>query len=186
MDFFLLAQCMWVCFIIIWIILSFSTKKAVEKESSTDRTITLVLYIASAILLFTRYVRLTSIQILSGIPYQILGVILCFVGLSFAVWARVLLGNNWSGRISVKEDHKFITKGPYAIVRHPIYGGILLAYLGTAVTAVHVRGYIAVLLMLTGMIIKLRREERFILEKLDRKYESYYCRVRYRLIPFIY
>ncbi|HTO72805.1 MAG TPA: isoprenylcysteine carboxylmethyltransferase family protein, partial [Gemmatimonadales bacterium] len=53
-------------------------------------------------------------------------------GLGFAVWARITLGTMWSGRVTLKEDHALIRRGPYALVRHPIYTGLLLALLGTA------------------------------------------------------
>jgi protein-S-isoprenylcysteine O-methyltransferase Ste14 len=55
-------------------------------------------------------------------------------GVCFAVWARSHLGKYWSGRITLKEDHRVIQTGPYAWVRHPIYSGLLLALLGTVLT----------------------------------------------------
>ena len=54
-------------------------------------------------------------------------------GIAFAVWARHYLGRNWSGTVTVKQDHELIRSGPYRLVRHPIYTGLLLAILGTAV-----------------------------------------------------
>ena len=56
-----------------------------------------------------------------------LGLLMVVAGLAFAVWARVHLGRNWSGTVTVKENHELIRSGPYAIVRHPIYTGLLLA-----------------------------------------------------------
>ena len=62
------------------------------------------------------------------------GIFLIATGLGIAVWARHHLGKYWSGRITLKVDHRLIQSGPYAWVRHPIYSGLLLALLGTAIT----------------------------------------------------
>lgn len=62
-----------------------------------------------------------------------LGLLMVICGLAFAVWARIHLGRNWSGTVTVKEDHELIRSGPYGIVRHPIYTGLLLAIAGTAI-----------------------------------------------------
>ena len=63
------------------------------------------------------------------------------VGLLFAVWAREHLGSNWSRSVTIKQGHELITTGPYAVVRHPIYTGILAGFLGTAIALSQVRGF---------------------------------------------
>jgi protein-S-isoprenylcysteine O-methyltransferase len=63
------------------------------------------------------------------------GAVLTAVGIGFAVWARVSLGRNWISQPAVKEHHELVTTGPYTYVRHPIYAGIMLAALGTALTS---------------------------------------------------
>jgi protein-S-isoprenylcysteine O-methyltransferase Ste14 len=62
-----------------------------------------------------------------------IGVLLTAAGLGFAIWARVHLGGNWSAEVTVKHDHELIGSGPYALARHPIYTGLLLAFVGTAI-----------------------------------------------------
>ena len=80
-----------------------------------------------------------------------LGLIMVAAGIAFAVWARHYLGRNWSGTVTVKQDHELIRSGPYRLVRHPIYTGLLLAILGTAVAFGEWRGLLAFAL-LTGSL----------------------------------
>ena len=76
----------------------------------------------------------------AGAPAQVAGLVLLAAGLGFTVWARRHLGRNWSASVVVKEDHALVRSGPYRQVRHPIYTGMLLAFLGTAVAVGEWRG----------------------------------------------
>jgi protein-S-isoprenylcysteine O-methyltransferase Ste14 len=80
-------------------------------------------------------------------------------GLLFAVWARVHLGRYWSGTVTLKEGHRLIRTGPYALVRHPIYTGMLTGALGSAVAAGTVDALVGVAIILAAFLVKLRREE---------------------------
>jgi protein-S-isoprenylcysteine O-methyltransferase Ste14 len=71
-------------------------------------------------------------------------------GCAFAIWARMLLGGNWSASVTVKHDHQLIRQGPYSIVRHPICSGLLLALLGTALALGELRGIVDLALALAG------------------------------------
>ena len=102
----------------------------------------------------------------------------------FAVWARFVLGRNWSGIVTVKEDHTLITRGPYAWVRHPIYTGILLALLGTAVTLGTILNFVEVPVVAFAFWLKLRTEERFMLETFGEQYTAYRHHVK-ALIPYV-
>lgn len=114
----------------------------------------------------------------------ILGTVLIAVGLGFSIWARRHLGRNWSAHVVVKEDHALIRSGPYARVRHPIYTGILLALLGTAVTIGEWRAILAVPFALLAFAVKSRLEERRMREIFP-EYEQYQ-RETAALIPFVY
>jgi protein-S-isoprenylcysteine O-methyltransferase Ste14 len=105
-------------------------------------------------------------------------------GLGFAVWARVHLGRNWSGTVSVKEDHELIRSGPYAYVRHPIYTGILAAVLGTAIASGTVRALIGLVIIAAALVRKSHIEERFMRETFPGQYERYSAEVP-ALIPFL-
>src|SRR5665213_1845607 len=80
-------------------------------------------------------------------------------GLGYAVWARVHLGRNWSSKVVVKEDHALVRTGPYRRVRHPIYTGMLLALLGSALAVAEWRGFLALACALVGVLVRVRAEE---------------------------
>ena len=113
-----------------------------------------------------------------------LGLLMVVAGLAFAVWARMHLGRNWSGTVTVKENHELIRSGPYAIVRHPIYTGLLLAILGTAIVLGEWRGLLAFCFFTITFLLKLRREERFMEESFPDTYPSYRAQVP-ALIPLL-
>ncbi len=102
-----------------------------------------------------------------------IGVMLLAAGLAFAVWARVHLGRNWSGAVTLKHDHELVRSGPYRLVRHPIYTGMLLAILATAIVIGQWRGLIAFVLITGALLIKLRTEERFMNETFGSEYARY-------------
>jgi protein-S-isoprenylcysteine O-methyltransferase Ste14 len=103
-------------------------------------------------------------------------------GLGFAVWARVCLGRNWSGTVTLKDDHTLIRGGPYALVRHPIYTGALLAVLGSALALDEWRGVVALALIAGGFLRKIAIEERWLAEQFPADYARYRAEVP-ALIP---
>ena len=104
-------------------------------------------------------------------------------GLAFACWARVYLGRNWSGTVTLKQEHELIEGGPYALVRHPIYTGLLLAIIGSAFAVGEWRGMLAVIVAWVALWRKLRFEEAWMIERFGVKYEEYKKRVP-ALVPF--
>ena len=114
----------------------------------------------------------------------ILASVLTAAGLSFSVWARIVLGRNWSGMVSVKQGHELVERGPYRLVRHPIYAGLILALLGTALAIGEWRGLLAVALAVGSFWYKLRIEERLMRETFGRGYDEYARRVK-ALLPFV-
>jgi protein-S-isoprenylcysteine O-methyltransferase Ste14 len=107
-----------------------------------------------------------------------IGAAVTVAGLGFAVWARVHLGEYWSGNVTLKEGHRLIRTGPYAFVRHPIYTGILFGMLGSAIAMDQVRGVIAFAIFLFSFIGKLRKEEEWLTEEFGEEYLSYKREVR--------
>jgi protein-S-isoprenylcysteine O-methyltransferase Ste14 len=109
---------------------------------------------------------------------------LTLAGLLFTVWARTHLGRNWSGLVTIKQDHELITSGPYSTVRHPIYTGLLLAFVGSALARSELRGILAVVLVFWALWRKSRIEERWMRDQFGDAYREYSSHVA-ALIPFV-
>jgi protein-S-isoprenylcysteine O-methyltransferase Ste14 len=122
---------------------------------------------------------------LTGIAGWVL-FLLVFAGLAFSWWARLYLGRMWSSSITRKSAHHVVDTGPYRFVRHPIYTGITVASLATAVMQGAPSTFLGAALMTAGWYIKARLEERFLREELGPEaYDSYARRVP-MLVPFVH
>ncbi len=102
-----------------------------------------------------------------------LGLALTAAGVAISIWARVSLGANWSGVVTLKDDHELIRKGLYRWIRHPIYTGILLAMIGTAMIKGHLRGWLGFLVVWAAFYIKARREEGFLRQEFGDGFEEH-------------
>jgi protein-S-isoprenylcysteine O-methyltransferase len=175
----------WIVFGSFWVLAAFVQKRNARRQSVGSRLIQVSIIFLVLVPFFVegRRVGLLYRHLypnLLGVQY--FGVLLLLLGLGFAVWARFVLGRNWSGIVTVKEDHTLITRGPYAWVRHPIYSGILLGLLGTAVTVGTVLSLVEVPVIAFALWLKLRTEERFMLETFGEQYSVYRQHVK-ALIP---
>jgi protein-S-isoprenylcysteine O-methyltransferase Ste14 len=110
------------------------------------------------------------------------GLFLIATGLSIAVWARHHLGKYWSGRITLKVDHRVIQSGPYGWVRHPIYSGLLWALLGTVITIGTLQSCLGLVMIFVAVVRKLILEEQWMSAYFGNEYEAYRRRVN-ALIP---
>ncbi len=115
----------------------------------------------------------------------VIGCLLCAAGILFAIRARYILGENWSGNVTLKQGHELIRTGPYSIVRHPIYTGALLGLLGSAMVTGEMKGFVAVIVCFLGFWHKLKMEENFMMEEFPDQYPDYRKQVK-MLIPFIF
>jgi protein-S-isoprenylcysteine O-methyltransferase Ste14 len=107
-----------------------------------------------------------------------LAVLLIAVGFAFCWWARIHLGKLWSGQITKKAGHHVVDTGPYGIVRHPIYTGILLAVLATMAAKGTIPGVLGAMLITLGLWMKARLEETWLRRELGPEaYDSYRRRV---------
>lgn len=99
-----------------------------------------------------------------------------FAGLLFTWWARIHLGRLWSSSVTRKADHHVVDTGPYGIVRHPIYTGIILASVATAAMRGTALAWLGACVMTTGWVIKARLEEEFLCEQLGAETYGEYAR----------
>jgi len=177
----------WIIFIAVWLLAATSAKRTIYRESSGERARYWILLVIACFLVF-RSNTLPSpfdwLAIAHTKSSAWAGAFLCVSGLVFAIWARVILGRNWSGVITLKEGHELIERGPYRIVRHPIYTGILTMFAGTAVAIGYFGGFIGLLLLFVSFWMKLKREEDLMLKHFPDEYSAYQHRVK-RIIPFL-
>jgi protein-S-isoprenylcysteine O-methyltransferase Ste14 len=170
---------------IIWIIGIIFTKPTLRAQSAPARLLYIVLTIVGG-LLIAGYFFPGSVLDAHFVPHTYaiatLGFALTVAGCLFAVWARVTLGTNWSGRPMVKAGHELVVRGPYALARHPIYTGLLLALAGTIVAYGQWRGIAGFFVVVLGLLVKISQEEKLMMETFPQEYPGYRQRVK-ALIP---
>ena len=177
----------WTLFAVIWLLAAFATKRTVYRESRLQRLRYTIPILLGGFLLAKGH-RLSDPLNHRVIPHvealAWIGVGLCIAGLAFCIWARFTLGRNWSGVVTLKGGHELITSGPYALVRHPIYTGLLTMFVATVIVLGHFAGIIAVPFVFVSFWLKLRYEEKLMLQQFPVEYAAYQQRVK-RLIPFV-
>jgi len=178
---------MWIGWLIYWCVAARDVKNTVRTESLSSRLLHIVPLILAVLLLVAQKVPVALLRErflpLAEWPFW-LGLLITAAGMLLSVWARLHLGRNWSGLVTIKEGHELITSGPYALVRHPIYTGLLMAFLGTAVAIGDWRGLLALAMATVALWRKLRFEERWMRQEFGDAYAVYSRRVA-ALVPFI-
>ncbi len=183
-----LLRDLWTLILVVWLIGAFTSKHSVRRQGIGPRLVQLALLGSAVVLLSSRRFAVSWLAWRFAKPSAGLvwaGVAITAAGIGFALWARFTIGRNWSGDVTIKADHELVLHGPYRIVRHPIYSGITLALLGTAIAMGEVRGLLAVVLGIVAWRIKWPSEERFMLEEFGDRYADYRRRVS-ALIPGIW
>jgi protein-S-isoprenylcysteine O-methyltransferase Ste14 len=178
----------WIFFFVYWQIKAANTKTTQRLEPAASRILRVFIFLIAIVLL-----SITSIQLPwlyfelwpSGLWSFWVGAAITIAGLLFAVWARVYLGRNWSRSVTIKQDHELIATGPYAMVRHPIYTGILTGLLGTAIALSQVRGFLAFALFFVAFWLKLRMEEQWMRSQFGETYVTYAHRTA-ALVPYLF
>jgi protein-S-isoprenylcysteine O-methyltransferase Ste14 len=184
-----IAAGLWLLFCAVWLVGAIGAKKTVATRPWWLGMPVRFAVLAIILLFFGSSLRrelLTAgAAMLTDSPgLGLLGSVLCTIGIGYAIWARFVIGRNWGMPMTLKEGHELVTSGPYAQVRHPIYSGVLLAMLGSAL--VISLWWIPVLLV-NGVqfIYAARKEEQLMLKTFPRQYPAYMRRTR-MLIPYIF
>jgi len=174
----------WLVFVGYWAVGALKTRRTVRQESFTSRYGILFLEILGFTLLFSDQ---TEIGVLSHqvvnqtYSLAVTGVALTWIGIGLALWARWHLGQYWSARVTLKEDHKLIRTGPYGRLRHPIYSGLDLAAIGGALAIDQWRCVAGVVLIITGYWIKARKEEAMLAAQFGDAFQEHCCHTGFLL-----
>jgi protein-S-isoprenylcysteine O-methyltransferase Ste14 len=179
----------WLVLVIFWVLSGVLSKRSIQRQTGSSRLLQAGLVVVAVTLIFNFNHLLvtgwlTTRIIPREVPYVLGGATLTLAGLLFSVWARVTLGRNWSGTVTIKENHELIQRGPYQVVRHPIYTGFLLGMLGTAFVFGAARCFIGVLIIGLAFWLKSQIEEQFMVQQFGEQYLHYRQHVR-ALIPYI-
>jgi protein-S-isoprenylcysteine O-methyltransferase Ste14 len=178
----------WLLFSIYWAIRGIRRHRSKRKAALIFTVLNNgLLYLGFILVLLGRSVpsSLSLLFLPQAIPIHITGTISVIVGVGFAIWSRQLLRNNWSRDVVIMEDQQFIHSGPYAIVRHPIYTGILLALLGSTLVSSTLGSLLGFVFAIISLWQKARMEEQLLFTEFGQQYANYQREVRF-LIPFIY
>ena len=183
------GQFILLCFgisIVYFIISAFGTKRTVERPGGQWWFVVLAFVIGAVIqLLHNRVFPWRTIILLPHtLPMQVMADALTFCGMVVMLWARSVLGSNWSGSVTFKENHELIERGPYTYVRHPIYSGALLMLVGATIFWGTMNIFVVFALCLIGLWYKSRIEEKLLIEHLPAAYAEYKKRTK-ALIPFV-
>ena len=179
---------LWIILMGVWIVGALMTRQTARRQTTSSRLWQTGIVALGAWLLFGSGTGIAWMDV-PAFPMKpmvaITGVALTLAGVAFAIWARVTLGSNWSGVVTVKQGHTLIRRGPYRIVRHPIYTGILFGLAGTALTRASVHSLLALPVVAFGFWLKSLMEERFMVEQFGEAYLQYRHEVP-ALVPFVF
>jgi protein-S-isoprenylcysteine O-methyltransferase Ste14 len=177
--------CCWAAWVVYWVIMAFTTKRTVERGGFFGyRLVAGILIVGMAAA--GRLLHVSSQSQLWQTTTALGVVSSCIVaaGAAFSVWARITLGRNWSAEVTFKQGHELIESGPYALARHPIYTGLILMALGTAINYGRVIGFAVLVSLCGGLWWKARQEERIMSRHFPNAYAEYKTRVR-AIVPFV-
>jgi protein-S-isoprenylcysteine O-methyltransferase Ste14 len=182
-----IAYWSWAALILVWLPGYFTRRPTSEVPSLALQVPTSALLVVCFVLLFNPRVLGLGVPITPQTPrLGLIGVALDLAGVAFAIWARLTLGRNWSGLVvTAQEGHELVQTGPYALVRHPIYTGLLLAIVGTALTLGALASYLGVAAGVAGLLIRVHLEEKLMRERFGETHTAYRRRT-WKLIPYLW
>ena len=184
---------LWGVFALCWLVLARFNKKTNRSVPGLRRIWLLrvpILVVAFALVWYRRHGGAGTLgaaghllMLHGGVPLQWAGVGLTLLGIGFAIWARAHIGRNWGLPMSLRQDHELVTSGPYAYVRHPIYTGIMLAMIGSAL-ALGLIWLVLFAITFVYFIFSARTEESMMVAQFPEAYPDYRRRTK-MLIPFV-
>ncbi len=181
---------LWIVFIAVWAVMAVSAKRNVGARfrwGEIGWRVAIVVLVVGALYIPAVRRALRNARTYAagaGALSGPVGVALCALGIGLAIWARLHLGRNWGTPMSRKENPDLVTTGPYAHIRHPIYAGMLLGMLGSAIGQ---SAFWSIPLVFSAVyfVYSARREERLMMEQFPGQYPAYMRRTK-MLVPFVF
>jgi protein-S-isoprenylcysteine O-methyltransferase Ste14 len=177
----------WIAFLGFWVISARHVKRTVRRERSLASGLGMMVIFAVLVAL-SRIPGLAPVLRRPWLPESpivaALAAVLCIGGVALAIMARRALGANWSAQPSLQEGHELVTSGPYRHVRHPIYTGILLAILGSVLTAAAM-WLVLFVAAIAVFVYRIKVEEALMRQQFPDRYPAYQERTR-ALIPLVW
>jgi len=178
----------WVLFCSYWFLLRNKTRKNIQGRTPRQRYLGVLGYVLIFSLLYS------PLFVSGGFAGSILpvhyllqgcGAALCIAGVGLCIWSRTILGRNWSGGVTAKQGHELIIKGPYRLVRHPIYSGFITALAGTCLVTGGLAAMVITGIYTLALCLKINSEEVLLRDIFPDSYEVYQQQTR-KLIPYIW
>jgi protein-S-isoprenylcysteine O-methyltransferase Ste14 len=159
------AKILWCILTAVWILWSFAIKRTKRSETPRERLQHIVPLLLAFWLIFhaPKHWLWLNLRLLPDVPTAWwTGLFITALGMTISIWARLTLGANWSGTVTLKDNHELISTGLYSRIRHPIYTGILVGAVGTAIIQGELRCLLGFLILLITFHFKAKREESFL------------------------
>jgi len=163
-----LSSKIWFAWCIVWLLMAAWSKPSKRREFGWQRLEHIIPMVFGFLLIYKdafAWKWLADRIVPENSAVALIGLALTIGGLIFAVWARIALGANWSGTVTIKSGHNLIRRGPYRWIRHPIYTGLLASLVGTVLLQGEVRAFLGFAVILFALYRKARREEEFLSEE---------------------
>ena len=174
----------WVSVALYWNISARSIKFAAERQDLVARLARTPVWLGFILFIAAGIYPAGMVVIRRTVLSDSVAVAICALGSFLAIWSRKTLGAEWSQDVELKQRHKIVERGPYSLMRHPIYTGHLLMGLGTAIASGLLVAFAGLISFVVGFWIKLNQEERLLLRGFPDEYPAYKARVK-ALIPYV-
>lgn len=163
----------WIAFSLYWEIQAKNSAPVVSSESKASRSVHVFLTNVALLLIIVPIRSLSRHLLPDVLIVKLIGLALECAGLALAIWARRVLGRNWSGEITIKENHELVRSGPYRTVRHPIYSALLAMYTGTAIVSGQLHALIGLVVAIIAYLRKTHMEEANLVRAFATRYDQY-------------
>ena len=176
----------WVIFLAYWIVSARRAKLTAERQSVLSSLAhRLPIGLGWRMMVFPELPPPMNRALIPRVDWVLVsGVLVCVLGLFVTIWARRTLASNWSSDVTFKQGHELVRSGPYRFARHPIYTGLLVMCLGSAIEIGRLHSFVGIAVVLIGFGIKIKQEERLLIRHFPDAYPAYQIQVK-ALVPFI-